>query len=67
MHVPLPVIAIAAVAVLAVGFVFVLMLLAAVRLFFAVIELFGVLLLVLVLGFIIWKLFFEPDPEAKSS
>ena len=60
-------IAIAAIAVLAVGFVFVLMLLAAVRLFFAVIELLGGILIVAVLAFIVWKLFFEPDPETKSS
>lgn len=67
MHVPLPVIAIAAIAVLAVGFVFVMMMLAAVRLFFAVIELFGGLLLVAVVAFIVWKLLFASDGEAKAS
>lgn len=55
----MPVIAIGALAVLAVGFVFVFLLLAAVRLFFAIIELFGGLLLIAVVGFIVWKVFLQ--------
>ena len=67
MRVPLPVLAIGALAVLVVGFVFVFMVLAAVRLFFAVIELFGALLLVLVVGFIVWKLFFAGHKESGQA
>lgn len=63
MHVPLPVLVVGGIAVGAVILVFVFLMLAAVRMLFAMAELLGGLLLVGVVVFIVYKVFLESSPE----